>query len=66
MHFKSSTHIQYNTIQQIIRSFGDLEFVAFRNLGFIKFQLTIISLISFCNYSFFFISLEYRLDLKGV
>ena len=30
-----------------------LGFVGFRDLGFIKFQFPIISLISFCNYSLF-------------
>ena len=33
-----------------IRRFRDLGFVGFRDLGLVKFQFSIISLISFCNY----------------
>ena len=38
----------------------------FWDLRFVKFQLTIISLISFCNYLLFFLSLKYRLDIKDI
>ena len=43
----------------------DLGFVGFRDLGFVKFQFPIISLISFCNYSLFF-KKKYMLDIKGI
>ena len=33
---------------------------------FIKFQFPIISLVIFCNYSLLFLSLKYRLDIKGI
>ena len=49
-----------------IRRFRDLVFVGLRDLGFVKFQFTIIVLISFCRYSLFFLSLKYRLDIKGI
>ena len=35
-------------------------------LGFVKFQFAIISLVNFCNYSFFFLNLKYMLDIKGI
>ena len=35
-------------------------------LGSVKFQLPIISLVNFCNYSLFFLNLEYILDIKGI
>ena len=35
-------------------------------LGFVKFQFPIISLVNFCNYSFFFLNLKYMLDIKGI
>ena len=37
-----------------IRRFKDLVFVGFRDLGFVKFQFPIISLVSFYNYSLFY------------
>ena len=46
--------------------FRDLQFVGFRDLGFIKFQFSIISLVSFCNYSFLFLNLKYVLDIKSI
>ena len=49
-----------------IRRFRDLAFVMFRDLGFVKFQFPIISLISFYNYSLFFLNLKYMLDIKGI
>ena len=49
-----------------IRRFRDLVFVGLRDLGFVKFQFTIIVLISFCRYSLFFLRLKYRLDIKGI
>ena len=49
-----------------IRRFRNLEFVGFRDLGFVKFQFPIISLVSFCNYALFFLNLEYMLDIKGI
>ena len=49
-----------------IRRFRDLKFVEFRDLGFVKFQFTIISLVSFCNYSLFFLNLKYMLDINGI
>ena len=49
-----------------IRRFRDLVFVGLRDLGFVKFQFTIIVLISFCRYLLFFLSLKYRLDIKGI
>ena len=52
--------------QIFIRRFRDLGFVGFRDLGFVKFQFPIISLISFFNYSLFFLNLKYRLDIKGI
>ena len=33
---------------------------------FIKFQFPIKSLVSFCNYLLLFLSLKYRLDIKGI
>ena len=35
-------------------------------LGSIKFQFPIISIVNFCNYSLFFLNLEYMLDIKGI
>ena len=32
----------------------------------VKFQFPIISLVNFCNYSLFFLNLEYMLDIKGI
>ena len=32
----------------------------------VKFQLPIISLVNFCNYSLFFLNLRYTLDIKGI
>ena len=49
-----------------IRRFRDLRFVGFRDLGFVKFQFPIISFISFCNYSLFFLNLKHMLDIKGI
>ena len=34
-------------------------------LGFIKFQISIL-LVSFGNYSLFFLSLKYRVDIKSI
>ena len=31
----------------------------FKDLGFVKFQFLIISLVSFCNYSLLFLNLKY-------
>ena len=31
-----------------------------------KVSISIISLVNFCNYSLFFLSLKYRLDIKGI
>ena len=50
----------------IYRRFRDSRFVRFRDLGFVKFQFPIISFISFCNYSLFFLNLKYMLDIKGI
>ena len=49
-----------------MRRFRDLGFVGFRDLGFVKFQFSIISLVSFCNYSLFFLNLKYIFDIKGI
>ena len=54
-----------------IRRFRDLGFVGFRDLGFrdlgfVNFQFSVISLVSFCNYSLFFLNLKYMLDIKGI
>ena len=49
-----------------IRRFRNLGFLGFRDLGFVKFQFLIISLISFCDYSLFFLNLKYMLDIKGI
>ena len=49
-----------------IRRFRDLGFPGFRDLGFVKFQFPIISLVSFCNYLLFFLNLKYMLDIKGI
>ena len=49
-----------------MRRFRDLGFVGFRDLGFVKFQFSIISLVSFCNYSLFFLNLKYMLDIKVI
>ena len=35
-------------------------------LGYVKFQFSIISIVSFCNYSLFFLNLKYMLDIKGI
>ena len=35
-------------------------------LGSVKFQFLIISLIIFCNYSFFFFNLKYMLNIKSI
>ena len=43
-----------------------LGFVGFRDLGFVKFQFPIISVISFCNCTLFFLNLKYMLDIKGI
>ena len=43
-----------------------LGFVRFRDLGFVKFQFPIISFVSFCNYSIFFLNLKYMLDIKAI
>ena len=32
----------------------------------VKFQFPIIFIVNFCNYSFFFLNLEYMLDIKGI
>ena len=49
-----------------MRRFIDLGFVGFRDLGFVKFQFPIISLVNFCNYIFFFLNLKYMLDIKAI
>ena len=35
-------------------------------LGSVKFQFPIISLVNFCDYSFFFLNLKYMLDIKSI
>ena len=49
-----------------IRKFRYLGFVGLRDLGFVKFQFPIISLISFYNYSLSFLNLKYMMDIKGI
>ena len=49
-----------------MRRFRDLRFVGFRDLGFVKFQFPIISIVSFCKYSLLFLNLKYMLDIKGI
>ena len=49
-----------------MRRFRDLGFVGFKDLGFVNFQFPIISLVSFCNYSLFFLNLKYMLDIKVI
>ena len=49
-----------------IRRFRNLGFLGFRDLRFVNFQFLIISLISFCDYSLFFLNLKYMLDIKGI
>ena len=52
--------------EDIYKRFRDIRFVGFRDLGFVKFQFPIISLVDFCNYSLFFLNLKYMLDIKGI
>ena len=35
-------------------------------LGSVKFQISIIFIVNFCNYSLFFLNLKYMLDIKGI
>ena len=62
----STVEIKKRKKKIFIRRFRDLGFVGFRDLGFVNFQFSIISLVSFCNYSLFFLNLNYVLDIKGI
>ena len=61
-----SLNIGQNWPTQFIRWFRELGFLGFRNLRFVKFQFPIISLVSFCNYSLFFLNLKNMLDIKDI
>ena len=67
-HSRVSSTVEIKKIKKkiFIRRFRDLGFVGFRDLGFVKFLFPIISHVSFCNYSLFFLNLKYMLDIKGI
>ena len=62
----STAEIKKRKKKIFIRRFRDLGFLVFRDLEIIKFQFLIITFVSFCNYSLFFLNLKYMLDIKGI